>query len=342
MPQRSSHYCCTKHAPDPNQPGPSDWLRAFCLFLDTLVGQNITNKTKCSYVVYQCEKCPETGKHHVQFYFQTASEVAWKSVKKFWNDKGYPDLHFEHCKGSDQQNYEYCTKTDSRLEDSPSGEHGERRTIAKRTGQGSREDIDRLKADIEAGMPYRELLDQHFGTIARHHNFTLDFIETVRAERLMAEMQDQMESAVLRPWQQQLLTMVLGAPDTRKIHWIWEDVGNVGKSWMAKYLSVMHGALIMTAMRKADMNYLFSKHLPKILCIDLARTNGEGSVETVMEFVEHVKTGYICSGKYNSRAFHFAQPVVCIFSNSPPPLAAVSADRWDVWNLANFTLPPSC
>lgn len=306
-----------------------------------MVGMQITNKTKCTYVIYQTEICPKTRKDHIQFYYQCQSEVDFKRMKKFWTDKGYPDLHFDASLGDDETNYQYCTKDDSRhTTNYIANEVGERRPLQGKKGQGTREDLDSLKRDIEAGMEYRQLLDAHFGTIARHHNFTLDYIETIRAEKLQSEMAEQMESAVLRPWQQQFLRMVLAAPDTRKIHWIWEAVGNVGKSWMAKYLSVVHGALIMTAMKKADMSYLFSKHLPKILCIDLARTNGEGSVDTVMEFVEHVKTGYICSGKYQSRAFHFAQPVVCIFSNSPPPLAAVSQDRWDIWDLANFTLQP--
>ena len=114
MPSRSAHYAATKHAPEV---GPSAWITLFCTFLDSLVGTKVTNKTSFSYVVYQCEECPETKKKHVQFYFQTEKPVEWKSMKKFWTENGYSDLHFEPANSSDEKNHEYCTKEESRLQD---------------------------------------------------------------------------------------------------------------------------------------------------------------------------------------------------------------------------------
>lgn len=316
MPSRSAHYSCCKHAPDP---APEDWLRLFCVFLDTLVGTKVTNKTKVSYVIYQTEKCPDTGKLHVQFYYQTEKPVEWKTMKKWWTDKGYQDLHFDASNGSDDDNYRYCTKEDTRQEDQPSGEHGERRTIAAKKGQGSREDIKKLKQDIDAGKDWREILDLHFGTVARHNNFFKEYAEMKRSDAMKQRMIQELSQSTLRPWQQEILDLAKSATVTRTVHWYWETVGNVGKSWMAKYLSVTLDALILNAMKKQDMLHVISKRLPKIVCFDLTRTTENGSVAVVYEVIEMLQSGYFCSGKYDSNSYFVDAPHVFVFANYTAP-----------------------
>ena len=331
MPSRSSHYAACKHAPEA---GPSDWITLFCIFLDTLVGKKVTNKTAFSYVVYQCEECPETKKHHVQFYFQTEKPVEWKSMKKFWAEAGYDDLHFEPANSDDQTNYDYCTKEESRLDDKPKGEHGERRTIAGKKGQGSREDIKKLKADIDSGKEWRDILDLHFGTVARHASFFRDYAEMKRSEAYKQRMISELSQSTLRPWQQEIVTLAKSATITRCVHWYWETVGNVGKSWMAKYLAITLDALVLNAMKKSDMLHLISKRLPKVCCFDMTRTTEDGSIAVVYEVIEMLQSGYFCSGKYDSTAFSFDAPHVFVFANySAPKFNAqgkeyLSADRF--------------
>ena len=322
MPTRGAHFCGVKHAPEE---GSSSWLTEFSKWLeDDRFRGKVTNKTKVSYVVYQTEKCPKTGATHVQFYFQTEKAVEWKKVKAFFADAGHDDVHLEPCNGSDEDNYKYCTKEESRMADSPHGEVGTRRSIAAKKGQGSREDIKKLKKDIDDGKEWQEILDLHFGTVARHATFFKDYAEQKRAEAYKQKMIQELSSMTLRPWQAEILTIANSATVTRTCHWYWESAGNVGKSWMARYLAVTKDALVLNAMKKQDMLHLISKRLPKVVVFDLTRTTEDGSVAVVYEVIEMLQSGYICSGKYDSNSFAFDAPHVFVFANYRAPLCNAS------------------
>lgn len=350
MPNRSAHFAGAKFPPKPakQNDGSDDpetgldnsgsavrtpeevtaILTEFAAVLDSLVGTKITQKTKCTYVIYQEEICPSTGARHLQFYFQCESEIEWKSVKKFWTKKGYPDLHFESAIKCSDTNRNYCAKSKSKAPNGLANELGQIKTIAGRKGQGSREDLKKLKSDIDDGMQWDELMNLHFGTIARHNNFIKEYMAYQSSQKFKTEMKEQMEAATLRTWQQGLLTKVSTAGSTRTVHWYWEGVGNVGKSWMAKYLSVVKDALVVTAMKKADLLYLIANARPSLVIFDLSRTTEDGSVQVVYEVLESLNNGHICSGKYQSQSFYMAPPHAVVFANYAPDQSKLSADRW--------------
>ena len=69
-----------------------------------------------------------------------------------------------------------------------------------------------------------------------------------------------------------MLDLVASPADRRKIHWMWVPVGNIGKSWLAKYLMLTQDALLLESGRKLDMAYSFAQKPTKIVLIDLSRS----------------------------------------------------------------------
>lgn len=327
MPARSAHYCGDHFFQDGESYDP------YCDWLDGLVGAKITGKTKFTYVVYQTETCPKSEKDHVQFYFQTENAVEWKKCKKFFCDAEHGADHLEHCKGSADDNKKYCTKEESRKADGRANEIGEFREIAAQKGQGSREDLKKVKLAIDDGADWRQLLDLHFGTVARHDRFIKDYIELKRSDAMLQTLKDGLKNSTLKAWQVAVLESTQSVPDTRSVNWLWEAAGNAGKTWMSRYLAVMQDALILQSMKKADMIHLISKQLSKIVVFDLSRTSEDGAVNVVYEVAELLKNGYICSGKYDSRSLAFAPPHVFVFANFAPDRSKLSADRWNVKNI---------
>lgn len=332
MPARSVHYCGVHYFKD------GDDTDAFYTWLDTLVGTKITQKTAITYVIYQTEVCPTTQRDHVQFYFQAAAQVDWKKAKEWLVKAGYPEDHFDACNGSSDDNKQYCSKEESRKPGGRAAEHGVLREVAAKKGQGSREDLKKVKLAIDEGADWQKLLDLHFGTCARHDRFLKDYLEMKRSEKMLTSLKEALSGSILRPWQQNLLTTLETAPCTRTVHWLWEAAGNAGKTWMSRYCAVMKNALVLQSMKKQDMIHLISKQFSPIVIFDLSRTSEDGAVNVVYEVAEVLKNGYICSGKYDSKSFSFAPPHVVVLANFAPDRNKLSQDRWNIINIVDSTL----
>lgn len=132
----------------------------------------------------------------------------------------------------------------------------------------------------------------------------------------------------LYEWQRDIVNQVEEIPDDRTINWLWEDIGNVGKSALVRYLVIKHGALLVSG-KGADIKYLISqqKQAPDIIIYDIPRT-----AECYINYtaLEEVKNGVFCSSKYESKMFVMNPPHIFCFANFEPNYDAVSADRWRV------------
>ena len=142
---------------------------------------------------------------------------------------------------------------------------------------------------------------------------------------------------VLRPWQQEIVDLVLTEPDDSDdalIHWYWEETGGVGKSALVKYLVVKHNALFCDGGKKADLiNLVFNNNMDDCKCIiwDLPRaTKGNISYSTL----ESIKNGLICNTKYETGNKVFNPPHVVVFANFPPSdESELSERRWRITHL---------
>lgn len=133
----------------------------------------------------------------------------------------------------------------------------------------------------------------------------------------------------LRPWQLKIEKLILSEPDERKIFWIWEEVGNIGKSALVKYLVVKYNCLFCQGGKESDiMNLVFKSDMDKSNCVlfDIPRSH-KGNVS--YSALENIKNGLVCNTKYETGYKVFNAPHVICFANYPPAKPEeLSDDRW--------------
>lgn len=147
----------------------------------------------------------------------------------------------------------------------------------------------------------------------------------------------------LRPWQKSLENILLEEPDDRKIIWVWENEGNVGKSAFCKYLINKYDALYGTEGKKSDIinlvyNYVLTKELMHFI-LDVPRENGNN---ISYKSLEEIKNGMICNTKYETGTKLINSPHIIVFANQPPILSKFSKDRWEIYEIINgeLVVPP--
>jgi len=298
----------------------------------TFLGQKLNRKTRITYNKGCCER---VNTPHVHNYIQLNCAVTATDIQNFLDVPGW-DVRV--CMGSSQDNVNYIDKERSKDPDVPNGlwEQGEITEMEARDkgpGQGARMDLEAVKAAIDAGATWTDLIQNHFTEASRCGQFFKECINIRDEQAMMAKLTAQYQSVTLRPWQL-ALDQKLNEPPDRRLFWMYETTGNVGKTWMSSYLRITRNAVVLQIAKKADLAHIISKSSSGVYIFDLARSSEEGSVSVVYELIEQLKNGYIISGKYDSRAFSFAQPHVIVFANYAPDRSKLSADRWDVTNIS--------
>ncbi len=139
------------------------------------------------------------------------------------------------------------------------------------------------------------------------------------------------KDVVWRPWQKRVLDIIKSEPDDRSIYWFWEPTGNVGKSYITRYLMKKENALICGG-KAGDIFHQVAKRLEdgfdiKIAIMDIPRTY-MGFIS--YQAIESLKNGFIISGKYEGGQYDFGQCHVICFANEEPNKEAVSVDRWRI------------
>lgn len=132
-------------------------------------------------------------------------------------------------------------------------------------------------------------------------------------------------------WQLDVLAIVDGEPDRRKVYWFWEADGNFGKSALCRYLAVKRDALIVGG-NAADMKYMIAsmETKPTICVMDIPRSVGNN---VDYAGIEAIKNGVFCSNKYETCMVKMNFPHFIILANCEPAVTCLSADRWVVRNI---------
>lgn len=268
------------------------------------------------YIIYGKE-VGESGTPHLQGYMQVNHDK-YDRLKRRFGDR----IHLEKQRGDSAEARDYCKK------DGEWYEFGRYEHIASpKKRQGERKDLDLVKEAIKEGKSYDELVDTHFGTVAKYGRFIKECIQARENGRLVHSLKESFGSAQLRPWQQSLWDKLQGDPHPREILWYWEESGNVGKSWMTRYLLALTDCTVLTDGKKVDMAYIFAKKPTKIVIFDLARVTEE-HLDGIYVLAENLKNGYLVSAKYDSTGVVFETPHVVFFANFGPNLTKWSADRY--------------
>jgi hypothetical protein len=121
----------------------------------------------------------------------------------------------------------------------------------------------------------------------------------------------------LPEWQNRICDILIEEPDSRKIHWVVDYIGNSGKSYLCKWIICNCPEAIVVDGKAADMKYIIGKRekegkRTETILVDLARTE-EGRIS--YKGIEQIKNGCFMSTKYECEMVVMETPRVIVFSN---------------------------
>lgn len=267
--------------------------------------------------IYQLE-LSEEGYLHYQGYVKFPKVMTKKQLKSICSIARWSNRRASH-----NANIRYCSKEDTRM--APTVNNGMELTASETANQGSgaRTDLEVARSVILGKRKWSEvIMDPDIAPVVSK---CMPYCAAVFANRPVPPL-----ALDLYPWQESLLSVLLGPVDDRAIYWYWESRGGVGKSKFATYLQRNHGALVLESGKSGDIAMCFDNH--EIVCFDLARTTQEHCNYGIME---SLKNGRIFSPKYYSCVKPYPIPHVVVFANYPPKQGSFSEDRIKITELGD-------
>lgn len=113
------------------------------------------NPDKMAYMVYQKEK-GANGTIHWQGYVRFKGQQRFNAVKSLLGNSA---IHIAIARGTEEQNHDYCTKADTRIEGTSPTEFGEYKKDANRKGQ--RSDLTQIADKIKQGASIKDVALNH-------------------------------------------------------------------------------------------------------------------------------------------------------------------------------------
>lgn len=145
-----------------------------------------------------------------------------------------------------------------------------------------------------------------------------------------ATIKNPLDGYELYEWQKQVLEIVDGEIDDRKVYWFWDENGCSGKTSLAKHICMTRSAVYLNGCSK-DVLFAVSKLLEdrdiRVAVFGLAR---QDKSYVSYRSLEILKDGIGFSGKYESGMMLFNSMHVIVFANFAPDLAGLSIDRWEI------------
>lgn len=281
------------------------------------------------------------GTPHLQGYIELFKP---QKLKPFFKNEG--GWWFQPAKGTAEENINYIQKQQYREDGTVDETNIYTRGVPAEPKKGCRNDLEELKKAIDSGATYDEICDQFFDDAAKYHKFIKERIVARDEQLVLSKHRTTFSDFVLRPWQESVANHLEGPVHPRQINWVWEQVGNTGKSTMASYLEVQKGALVLEPAGKKDLAYIISQTigLKEIVVFDLARCQEPDANEKYnplagfYNICEGLKNGCITNTKYESKRFRVNVPHVWVFANFPPDATKWSKDRYMVYTIKNNEL----
>ncbi|AGA18393.1 hypothetical protein [uncultured marine virus] len=257
------------------------------------------------YLVGQTEVCPESGKEHIQGYFYTKRLISFRQAKEMIIGHE-TSCHIEKRKGTHVQARDYCTKAESRLEDSQPYIFGQE------PAQGSRNDLEGFKESVRAGKDWHELLEEESLVVAKHKQFAVEYYQYWRGRKGVEEI---VPEAMSESWQKELDEHLNGEVQDRTILWVWSESSATGKTATMHTQMKTHKTLPAKSWREADILYAYDNH--DIIWFNIARY--EEMQATTFKVLETLSDGGpMLSTKYQSIMKNVKAHIV-VTSNQPPP-----------------------
>ena len=254
---------------------------------------------------------------HLQAYIEFTRTVRFNVVRRI-----LPDAYWQPAEGSVKANYDYCSKS---LNFFVIGNF-DKELKMKNMAVGS----------IISGLldPKCALQVQCSNEYAQKFAFFNQIVPKVEQMRVKENLFREWKKKNLYHWQD-LVLRLLFQQDDRKVMWVWDEVGNKGKSFLAHYLSILYKFLLLDGtISSRDLPGIYSPASPGV-CIDVCRSSRFNFDYAILE---SLKNGYLVTGKYEGKQMRFNPAKIIVFANFPPDKSNLSHDRWDIHQLGYGSL----
>lgn len=350
-----------KHGSDFETYGPETTHEALCFVINNWTEshkkaiEKYCKRAPTSYVIYQHEVGDETGTPHLQGFIYNPNKIKWRiAIEVFIAPKKLRNPSFQ-CQ------INYCTKSKTRditypdfVEHNPKNRPVDKKdpkqqgSQGKKGGQQGKEaEIERWKNIREAckGTTYSKFCDEYPDIGAKYSNAIKEWINEYNTREIekgwdLDFIEDNADVEWTKPFELHVdkhISDNLEKWVPRKICWVAEYHGGIGKTTYAQHLRITHPELvqILEPSDFKNMAYLIDEK-KKIFIVDcpMSALKGDGMYHTL----ESLKNGKIQSTKYLPNPKTIRRPIVIVFSNSLPDHGAMSAGRYDLFDTQN---PPS-
>ncbi len=260
------------------------------------------------------EIAPETGTPHIQGYIQTHNPYTRSALQKNLQKAGIA-CWCGYADATEVRNTIYCSK------------EGDFIKWGTPLAQGQRTDIEGMLQLVAEGKSEIDIADAMPKVWAKYYKAAERYKMLYRAKEANELNKTKFEEASLRDWQKDCVDK-LEEQDNRKVLWIYDSIGNNGKSFLGEYLHAKKGAFSISGGKKCDIAYAYDYE--EYIVFDFARQQ-----ETIINYslIEDFKNGKIFSPKYTSCTKRFRPAKVIIFSNFYPDTTKLSEDRWEIVDL---------
>lgn len=143
------------------------------------------------------------------------------------------------------------------------------------------------------------------------------------------------------PWQSEVLKELEQESDSRTVRWIFDSVGNTGKSHFQKSLVFRKNAVLIPVDNAREMMRIRSTVRPQanIVLLNFTRTIADTKMlDQIYSGIESIKDGLYVSTKYVGSFVVQEHPHVFVFANFLPRLESVSMDRYKFSRIVKKTL----
>lgn len=300
----------------------SKGTRSYCFTINNYTDQTVTNllaATGYVYIILGKEVAPSTNTKHLQsfIYFKDA-KTSTACIKYFKKIADTFNPHIEETIGTNQQAIDYCKKD---------GDYHEAGTppVDKHTN-GSVNKWNNIIQDIKEGISLADLSEKY----PEEH---IKYVGGLMSAYNLHKPKHIEQLTQLRTWQTQLITTVNNHKhNDRTIHWIYDLIGNNGKTVLSHHLTSTANYIKLKNGKSADIAMSWNG---EDVIFDLSRTSED---HINYDIIEQLKDGYVFSPKYNSCVKHYKKPKLLVFSNYLPKISAVSLDRWQIYTIEDHEL----